>query len=155
MKNFDLFSFFESIQNFFTTRLMLEITGNMMRNVSEEGMSHFEAWNDASVLLINVAKTYCNIYGMNCFMVAIYNHTVDSNQEALIDLFELFLLYNFCDTYCSNILRVRTFKQDLNTLMTLSLSIDNFGFIKDSLKQIIENKFNLYIKHFLEYLNDK
>jgi hypothetical protein len=81
-----------------------------MRNVSEEGMSHFEAWNDASVLLINVAKTYCNIYGMNCFMVAIYNHTVNSNQEALIDLFELFLLYNFCDTYCSNILRVRTFE---------------------------------------------
>lgn len=88
---------------------MTEITGKMMANVTERGFSHFEAWNDASVLLINAAKTYCNIYAMNCFMLAIYFHTEPANQESLIDLFELFLLYNFCDTYSLNILRVRHF----------------------------------------------
>ena len=51
---------------------MTEITSKMMANITERGLSHFEAWNEASVLLINAAKTYCNIYAMNCFMVAIY-----------------------------------------------------------------------------------
>ncbi len=78
----------------------------MMHLINEKGKSSLEAWNESSVLLINVAKVYVNIYVINCFLAAIYSHQVAVNQKALCELFELFLVYDIYDNFSAYILRV-------------------------------------------------
>lgn len=85
--------------------MMMEITNKMMYLVTERGFTKFQAWNESSVLLTTLAKVYIHIYVSNCFLLAVHGHSVAANQQALSELFELFLLYNFCDTHASHLLK--------------------------------------------------
>lgn len=85
---------------------MSEITSKLLILVTEKGCSKLQAWNETSQQLITTAKVYINIYVFNCFIDAINRHQVASNQQALIELFELFLLYGLCDIFAANFLRV-------------------------------------------------
>lgn len=108
LKSTDLYKQFAeyfSIHYRLFDEMMMEITSRMMNSITEKGLTKFQAWNESSVLLITAAKVYINIYVMNCFLDAINGHSVKVNQQALSELFELFLLYNFCDAYASHILR--------------------------------------------------
>lgn len=104
---------YQSLSNYFTiyTRLyeesMTEITNKMMHLVMDKGMGKLAAWNECSGLLVNVAKIYINIFVLNAFVAAIESHKVEVNRRALIDLFELFALYDICDTFSANVLRVK------------------------------------------------
>lgn len=82
-----------------------EITSKMMQLITEKGMSQFEAWNESSVQIINIAKVYINIYVINNFLNAILSCKNEKNQQALIDLFELFALYDICDNFSGNVLK--------------------------------------------------
>ncbi len=88
------------------SRCISEITSKMMHLITEKGLSNLEVWNESSVLLINAAKVYVNIYVINCFLAAIHSHQVAVNQKALCELFELFLLYDICDNFAAYVLRV-------------------------------------------------
>lgn len=92
--------------------MMSEITNKMIHLITEKGFTKFQAWNETSVQLINAARIYINIYVMNCFILAIHGHSVKVNQEALCELFELFLLYNFSDVYASYILKYNIIDSD-------------------------------------------
>lgn len=83
-----------------------EITNKMLHLITEKGLSQFEAWNESSQLLITTSKVYINIYVINCFLAAIDSHKSQANQQALTELFELFMLYDICDNFAPNILRV-------------------------------------------------
>lgn len=78
----------------------------MMQSITEKGLSQFEAWNESSVQLINAAKVYTSIYVANSFLAALAFHQVKENQQAMAELFELFMLYDICDNYAVNVLRV-------------------------------------------------
>ena len=86
----------------------------MLFLINEKGFTQHEAWNESSILLINASKVYINIYVANCFLTYILAHEVPANQAALIQLFELFILYDFCENFSSDILKVLGF---LNSFM--------------------------------------
>lgn len=89
-----------------------EITSKMMILITEKKLSPFEAWNESSVLLINASKVYANIYVINCFLSAIYKHNSTVNQTAMLDLFELFILYDITDVFSTNVLRFHVIDSD-------------------------------------------
>ena len=78
----------------------------MLYLITEKGLSQFEAWNNSSVHLINAAKVYTHIYVINSFLGALAFHSNKENQQAMAELFELFMLYDICDNFAMNILRV-------------------------------------------------
>ena len=86
-----------------------EITNKMLHLITEKRYSQFDAWNESSQMLITVSKVYVNIYVINCFLAAIASHEVAGNQQALGELFELFMLYDICDNFGANVLRVNFF----------------------------------------------
>lgn len=86
-------------------RSLSEITSKMLHSITEKGQSQFEAWNESSVPLINVAKVYTSIYVANSFVAALAFHPARENQQAMAELFELFMLYDICDNYAMNVLR--------------------------------------------------
>lgn len=85
---------------------MGEISNKMLYLITEKGFGHFQAWNETSVQLINLAQVYIHIYVINSFIDAIHSHKVEVNQKALCELFELFVLYDICDSFSSNVLRL-------------------------------------------------
>ena len=85
---------------------MSEITSKLMSLVTEKGYTKLQAWNETSQQLITTAKVYVNIYAINCFISSINKHQVASNQKVLIELLQLFILYDICDIFAANFLRV-------------------------------------------------
>jgi len=84
---------------------MSEITSKLMSLVTEKGYTKLQAWNETSQQLITTAKVYINIYAINCFISSINKHQVASNQKVLIELLQLFILYDMCDIFAANFLR--------------------------------------------------
>lgn len=78
----------------------------MLYLINEKGLSRYDAWNQSSVMLTGASKVYINLFVINCFLAAIYNHKSEPNRRALTELLELYLLYGITTTYSANILRV-------------------------------------------------
>ena len=84
-----------------------EITEKILRLIREEGLAELEAWNQCSVQLISAARVYIDIFIIHANLACIYANDVPANKKALTELFELYLLYEICDVYVGNVLRVR------------------------------------------------
>lgn len=86
-------------------RLISELSDKMFNSISN-GASEYDAWNQNTVYLVNMSKVYISIFVLKCNLEAIANNHVESNQNALADLCELFILYELIEDYSSNLLRV-------------------------------------------------
>lgn len=85
---------------------MNEISNKMINLVSENDFSEQNAWNESSVQLVNVAKFYISIFMLESNLDAIIANNSESNRQALVELFELYILYEIVEIYAASFLRV-------------------------------------------------
>lgn len=90
----------------FLIRSIGEVSNRMLYLINEKGLSQYQAWNESSVLLTTCSKIYINVFVINVFLSYVHSNKCVSNQRALSDLLELYLLYGICDTFSANVLRV-------------------------------------------------
>ena len=90
----------------FQKRLAREISTSIVKQVTENGMSEQEAWNNSTVNLLNLAKLYISIFVLECNLNAIVKNNSQVNRTALADVFELFVLYEIVDVYSASFLKV-------------------------------------------------
>ena len=83
-----------------------EISKRMMYLVNENQLSQYDAWNGSSVQLIKISKVYIHIYIINCYLANVLQNNCPTNQNALNELLEHYLLYGICDTFSASILKV-------------------------------------------------
>jgi hypothetical protein len=88
---------------------MNEISNKMINLVSENDFSEQNAWNESSVQLVNVAKLYISIFMLESNLDAIIANNSGSNRQALVELFELYILYEIVEIYAASFLRVNFF----------------------------------------------
>lgn len=88
-------------------QVILETGNHLMSLIKERGLSQYEAWNESGVMLINAAKIYINIFVIMAYFENISTDDLNGNERDLMfNLFELYLLFGTCDTYCSQFLKV-------------------------------------------------
>lgn len=88
---------------------MLKIGNKMMSSVTEKGMAELEAWNASSQELISVARLYIQIFMIQACCDAIGKCDDESNRRALIDLLELYLIYNINEHFSGVLLNVTSY----------------------------------------------
>jgi hypothetical protein len=59
-----------------------------------------------NIKLFFVNKVYTDLFVINANLSCIYSNKVQVNQQALKDLFELYLLYGITNVYSGDILKV-------------------------------------------------
>ena len=110
---------------------MNEVTSKLFNLVKIENTPELEAWNQTSSQLIATARVntlnfywlgnwifinstiliksnqiYGDIFVIFSNLSCILSNKFPTNQQALAELFELYLLYEICEVYSANILRV-------------------------------------------------
>jgi acyl-CoA oxidase len=85
---------------------MNEIVAKIVRLIREEGLGELDAWNKCSQQLISVARVYIDIFIIHANLSCICAMEQEANRAALSDLFELYMLYELCDVYPGNVLRL-------------------------------------------------
>lgn len=69
-------------------------------------LSEYDAWNECSAQLVNVAKCYITIYMIGCSIKFVSSVSDRANFAALSELLEFYMLFETVDTYSSGFLKV-------------------------------------------------
>ncbi|CAF0808334.1 unnamed protein product [Brachionus calyciflorus] len=115
LKKSSLYKFFQAYFDIYHTlydQLISEISGRMFSLVNETGLTEYQAWNECTVQLVQIAKLYVSIFIIWCSLSDINSNVDKNNQEALTELFELFVLYEITEDYSTNIMRLSVVDAD-------------------------------------------
>lgn len=77
-----------------------------MTLVTENGLKQLDAWNKSTVQLLKVAKLYITLFVLECNLSAVVRNTDEANRAALVDLLELFILYEMIENHLAGFLKV-------------------------------------------------
>ncbi len=90
-------------------RMIADAAENMIRLITEQNQSQFDAWNNTSVALVETAKIYVAIYVIMTNLSFIYTYSVDfacdRNLDLLECLFEVYLLHGISDVHAQHFLK--------------------------------------------------